>query len=585
VTADRGRRVGLATVLRRAQWPLWLAAGLAAETVLWRGGSSADYIVYDVFVCMVSVSVALAVWETDPANRIGPLLLVWTGWNLISPVRFLPNTVVICVSWLVNAVTAAVFAWLILAYPDGRLHTRTDRAFVVGAFAWSGSLALLELLVAPPESLFGSCVRGPCPTRPPLLRADPEMFDTMQTVQTVGDLLLVTGFIALAVRHAMRAGPTLRHRVRPMVATGVLLAVGFVVQALWPADTVASWTVSDLIDHVSILLVTVAFLGHLYASRTERSVVADSLAELASAPPGAVQPLLRRVLRDPDVRLGRWNPDHHRYLDDAGEPVRTDAPDVVARHIDTPSGPLAVLVQRTGLVHDERTMTSVLAAVRLALDNQQLHEQVQARLDEVRGSRARLVDAEDRARQRLERDLHDGAQQRLLSIGLALQLARAETDGSGSAAELIEQAQHELHHAIDDLRDLAQGIHPSVLIDHGFTPAVRALAERVMLPVHVTDHVQARLPRVIEVTMYFLVCEALQNTVKHAHARQAWVDVERGPAGVRLQVRDDGDGGAQPELGSGLRGMRDRVEAIDGSLTVDSPLGGGTTIVAHLPCG
>jgi signal transduction histidine kinase len=229
-------------------------------------------------------------------------------------------------------------------------------------------------------------------------------------------------------------------------------------------------------------------------------------------------------------------------------------------------------------------MTSVLAAVRLALDNQQLHEQAQARLDEVRGSRARLVDAEDRARQRLERDLHDGAQQRLLSIGLALQLARGETDGSGSAAELIEQAQHELKHAIDDLRDLAQGIHPSVLIDHGFTPAVRALAERVVLPVHVTDHVQARLPRAIEVTMYFLVCEALQNAVKHAHARQAWVDVERGPAGVRLQVRDDGDGGAQPELGSGLRGMRDRVEAIDGSLTVDSPLGGGTTIVAHLPC-
>jgi signal transduction histidine kinase len=172
----------------------------------------------------------------------------------------------------------------------------------------------------------------------------------------------------------------------------------------------------------------------------------------------------------------------------------------------------------------------------------------------------------------------------LLSIGLALQLARAEADGSRSAAELIEQAQHELHHAIDDLRDLAQGIHPSVLVDHGFTPAVRMLAQRIALPVHVTDHLQARLPRATEVTMYFLVCEALQNTVKHAHARQAWVDVEHTAAGVRLQIRDDGDGGAQPELGSGVRGMRDRVEAIDGSLTVDSPLGGGTTIVAHLPC-
>jgi signal transduction histidine kinase len=194
------------------------------------------------------------------------------------------------------------------------------------------------------------------------------------------------------------------------------------------------------------------------------------------------------------------------------------------------------------------------------------------------------VRAGDEARRQLERDLHDGAQQRLMSIGLALQLARKELPDSSTAAELIDESEGELQAAIDELRNLAHGIHPAVLTEHGLQAAVTALARRLAVPVELSG-TGSRMPAPAETTAYFLICEALQNTVKHARASRATVAVAREDSLVLVEVTDDGAGGADPAAGSGLRGLADRVEAVGGRLSIESPAGQGTTVRAELPCG
>jgi signal transduction histidine kinase len=170
-----------------------------------------------------------------------------------------------------------------------------------------------------------------------------------------------------------------------------------------------------------------------------------------------------------------------------------------------------------------------------------------------------------------------------MSIGLALQLARKEVPDSSTAAELIDESQGELHAAIDELRNLAHGIHPAVLTEHGLGAAVTALARRLAIPVELSG-TDGRLPAPAETTAYFLICEALQNTVKHARASQATITVAQANGLAVVEVADDGIGGADPAAGSGLRGLADRVEAVGGRLSIQSPPGHGTTVRVELPC-
>src|SRR5262249_37656928 len=184
-------------------------------------------------------------------------------------------------------------------------------------------------------------------------------------------------------------------------------------------------------------------------------------------------------------------------------------------------------------------------------------------------------------RRRLERDLHDGAQQRLLGIGMALQLLRSS--GDPEAQRLLDETQAEVQAALAELRELARGIHPAVLTDHGLGAAVPSLAERAPVPVQVaaTDE---RFPGEIETAVYFIVAEALTNVAKHACASKAWVTVERMNGALHVEVRDDGGGGAYPDGGGGLRGLADRAGALDGRLAVDSPPGVGTRVSVEIPC-
>ncbi len=219
----------------------------------------------------------------------------------------------------------------------------------------------------------------------------------------------------------------------------------------------------------------------------------------------------------------------------------------------------------------------------LAQENVRLDAELAARLDDLRESRARIVQAGDAARRKLERDLHDGAQQRLVGLALDLRLAREKLDDDPeAAAEMLDQASVELARATEELRELARGIHPAVLSDRGLEAAVESLAKRVPLPVQIDASLEGRLPEPVEAAAYFVVSEALTNVVRHSGADRAEVGIRRDDGRLLVEVRDDGSGGADP-AGSGLRGLADRVAALDGTLLVDGPSGGGTVVRADIP--
>jgi PAS domain S-box-containing protein len=213
-----------------------------------------------------------------------------------------------------------------------------------------------------------------------------------------------------------------------------------------------------------------------------------------------------------------------------------------------------------------------------------LNAELHARLEELAASRARIVTAGDVERRRLERNLHDGAQQRLVTLSLSLRLALGKLDSDpASARAALADANDELAVALDELRELARGLHPAVLSDRGLRAAVETLADRAPVSVEVVDVPDERLPERVEAAAYYLIAEALTNVTKYAHASTVRVRVVASDASVAVEVSDDGVGGADPATGTGLRGLADRVEALGGSLDVVSPAGAGTTLRAEIP--
>jgi signal transduction histidine kinase len=213
-----------------------------------------------------------------------------------------------------------------------------------------------------------------------------------------------------------------------------------------------------------------------------------------------------------------------------------------------------------------------------------LQAELRARLEELRASRFRLVETADVERRRLERNLHDGAQQRLVALSLSLALAQREFGSYPAVIEMLERTRSDLADALAELRELARGIHPSLLTDRGLKAALEALANRSLVPVELDGLPDERLPDGVEAAAYYLVAEALTNVAKYARASMASVRVLRENGRVIVEVRDDGIGGADARRGSGLRGLADRVEALDGRLDLDSPPGAGTRIRAEIPC-
>jgi signal transduction histidine kinase len=297
---------------------------------------------------------------------------------------------------------------------------------------------------------------------------------------------------------------------------------------------------------------------------------------------------LARALKDPSLSLGYWLPAESRYVDIAGRPVSLPAPGSGRMHtvVERDGQPVAVLLHDPALEHNTELVDSVCAAAGLTLENERLQAELRAKLAELQQSRARLVEATEAERRRIERDLHDGTQQRLVSIAMSLGLLESKLPGDpGQARPIASEARAALMAALDELRELTAGIHPTILAERGLPVALEELCDRAALPAQLQVALDRRLSDQVEGAAYFVVSEALTNAAKHSHASGVRVTAVCAREQLTVEVTDDGIGGAAAGAGTGLRGLADRVEALGGRLTVSSPPGRGTRLIAEIPCG
>ena len=348
----------------------------------------------------------------------------------------------------------------------------------------------------------------------------------------------------------------------------------------------------SLLQVVARAAVPVGFLIGLLRTRMARSAVADLVVELGAAPsPARLRGALADALAIDTLSVAYWAGSSRGFVDDEGGSVvlPTDDEERAVTVLDRDGQPVAALIHDRALLDDPALVASVASAMRLAVENERLRTEVESQVEEVRASRIRIVLAGDAERRRLERDLHDGAQQRLVSLALALQLARQKLgdDAQPDVRLALEDAAEAASAGLTELRDLARGIHPQVLTQAGLGAAINSLADRSTVRVAVDVEADTRYSSGAEAAAYFVVSEALANVAKYAHATQATVRTSWSDGCLVVEVSDDGVGGADPGLGTGLLGLADRVEAIDGSFEIvsHSAVGRGSWRGSrHRPC-
>jgi signal transduction histidine kinase len=481
-----------------------------------------------------------------------------------------------------NWLQYAIGTYLFLSYPTGRLGGRTERRVVAAGFLVSSVGAAL-LLVTKTEV---PVCPGWCGQSPVQLVADPGLYLGIRSALIVVWVGLAGIVLALLARRALRSSPRQRRVLGLMIAAAgltVLLVAGSHLNVLASyvggGSLAVGYFLSSAASWAAVAALPIAFLLGLLRERLAFASVGSLVGQLEHASADTVEAALGEVLQDPTLRVAF--PTDGGLLDVSGR--RYDPPPDGSRAV-TPLGdpPVAVLVHDPELSEDRELLDAAATAARLALDNARLQAEVRAQLAEVRASRQRIAAAADAERQRLERDLHDGAQQRLLGIGLALGVLRGRL--TDAERDLVDELERELRGAIGDLRELAQGIRPAVLTDQGLAPALAGLARRAGVRVALDVRLTERLDPTVEATAYYVVSEALQNVVKHAGGTAARVSAVHQPDRLIIDVVDDGPGGASERAGSGLRGLADRVEAVGGRFEVHSPPGRGTRIRAELPC-
>ena len=411
-------------------------------------------------------------------------------------------------------------------------------------------------------------------------------------------VLLLIGVTGLVIARWWRASAPAQRMLSPMLLPACAFFLAVAAQQV-SGLVLNHWNVYEPTPYVFSLITTIAvaasislpvtFLLALARARHRHVVVSDLVTELGDLPPAAdLERALSRTLRDDSLRVGRWDPIAERYVGADGAPVTipTKGSGQTATLLQRDGRPLAAIVHDEALLEDDGLLGSVAAATRLAVENESLHAEVRAQLADVRASRARLVAAADAERRRLERDLHDGAQQRIVSVCLDLKLAAQAmgADADPVLRQTVTEAAQELQEALAELRELARGIHPAILTEEGLGPALQSLTERARVPTELTFEVPGRLRPTVEATAYFVASEALANVAKHAQASRAFIDVRHTDGQLRLEVTDDGVGGADVSRGSGLRGLVDRVGAVDGGLQVLTAPGQGTKVRAEIPC-
>ena len=519
-----------------------------------------------------------------PQNRLG-VVMVFIGFAWFA--TFLADagsSLVFTVGKALESIYLLGFVYLVLSFPTGRLRGTFERALITSGVVLVTVVELAWLLFADSRSQI--CSR--CPENAfEVTRNDSVATGLLQGQRTVGVVLSILT-VALLVHRWRRASAPERRVGAPVLWAG---------SAMFAA--LAFSVANDIFDHplgegpawtreLMFASIPIAVLAVLLQRRLARGAVAGLVVELGEGATSiSLREALARALRDPSLELAYWVPASGRYVDADGAPLELPQAgrDRAATVVERDGEPVAALIHDPALAENDELVQSVCAAAGLTLENARLQAELRARLAELQASRARLVSATESERRRIERDLHDGTQQRLVSIAMALGLAESKLAADRPAVEpVLREARDALTVALAELRELTQGIRPAILVERGLAAALDDLARRAVLPVQLDVAVSGRLPEQVESAAYFVASEALANAAKHSHASDVRLSASQEKGVLSLEVSDDGIGGATAGGGSGLRGLADRVEALGGRLTVSSPPGRGTRLRAEIPC-
>ena len=529
------------------------------------------------WITLPYIFAGMVAWRRRPDSAFGPLMILAGFITQMSMLQWtslpLPNTI----GQLCDLLVAAVWLHIFLAYPTGRLAGGAERVVVVVGYVAALGLQVVILALGgfDDNHLLGVVKR-------------PHAAEAVENVQ-----LLVLSALALIgvglLWGRWRSLPRWQRR-RPtqiviecfglsLVMLAALLVAG--------AFQLPGFEVIRLVTFAVAGLAPLAFLAGLLDARLAKAGVGELLVQLRTDPTPDLQALLAQALRDPTLYLIYWLPQYGSWADQDGNPTSLPRSDNGRRvtFVKQNGEQIAALIYDAGLGDEPELVEAVSAAAGIALENGRLEAELRARLQELQGSRSRVVEAQQNERRRLERNLHDGAQQRLVALALELGLLAEKANNDPATQERLKRARGEVAESLDELRDIARGLHPAVVSGHGLAIALESLAAVTPLEVHLKTDGLPRLPEQLEVAAYYVVSESLTNAAKHAQADTVTVEVGVTTDTLIVEIVDDGIGGADSERGTGLRGLADRIEALNGHLRVWSSVGKGTRVRAEIPCG
>ena len=528
------------------------------------------------------VAAGLVASLARPTERSGDLALLagavwfapfWAGWKG-------GPSLVVTLGTLAAGFVFPLLLHLVVAYPSGGLRSTGARALVLVVYLEAALFALGSALFRDP--FFDPDCWSNCTDNVFLVRSDPGFARRIEDVDLWFTAAAAAALGALCVYRLAAASPPARRALWPILAGGIGLAGATIAHVL----ALHRMPIEDPADRLflsvfvatcaAVILLALGLVWAVLRAWAQRRSVARIVADLGEAPPaGSLESALARAVGDRELRIAYWLPASRRYVDSGGRPVEepTSAPGRTVTELVRDGRRVALLAHAAGIAELER---EIGAAVRLALENERLQAEVLAQLHDLRASRMRVVETADGERRRLERDLHDGAQQRLLALSYDLRVARAgaESDGDTEIASVLANATEDAKAALGELRELANGIYPAILSEAGLAPALATLADEAPLPVELGDVAPDREPPAIETTTYVAVAEAINDAARRG-ATFLSARVRRDDEHLVVTIEDDG-----ARRSGGLLHLADRVGALGGALEV-----GDTTLRAELPCG
>jgi signal transduction histidine kinase len=567
-----------------AFWPAAVAAGGATAALILSGGIADSPSLTAAIGLAVGLAwslIGLEEWRRRPGRRIGPLMVFLGFAWFASLLVYSSVSALYTLGLLIRPLFIAVLNHLLLAFPGGRLEGRLARAIVVTAYLDTTVVVALAAMFYQPDAAGVSNLA--------LVEPNAALSEALRNAARGIGVALLLASIVLIARRWRRATPPWRRAVAPVLWWGAAAAATGAVRLGHDSLGRPLGQVVELVFFAVLATMPLGFELGLLRSRLARGAVAELVVELGQTrAPGKLRDALARALHDPLLALAYWLPGQGRYADLEGRPVEPPGDDscgLTTTVVERDGHRVAALVHDVSLRDDPELVEAVCVAAGLALENERLQAELRAHLDELRASRARVVEAAHAERRRLERDLHDGTQQRLVSVSMSLGLAGSKLSSDPRAARrILDETRTALGAALQELRELSQGIHPGILTERGLGPALQELAYGAPIPVELAVSFGERLPEPAEAAAYYVVAEALTNVAKYASATLVSVTVSNRSGQAVVEVSDDGVGDADPARGSGLGGLADRVEALGGRFAVESPPGGGTRLRAEIPC-